>query len=65
MLWLSEVLLQNHEMTSFDELKEAVAKGATTGKMFFRMDVKPPFQDTPENWEDQLESAFTSGTDRR
>ncbi len=65
MLWLSEVLLQNHGMNSFDELKTAVSKGATTGEMFFRMDVKPPFQDTPENWEDQLESAFTSGTDRR
>jgi len=65
MLWLSEVLLRNHEMTSFDELKDAVSKGGSTGEMFFRMDVKPPFQDTPENWEDQLESAFTSGTDQR
>jgi len=65
MLWLSEVLLQNHAMTSFDELKLAVAKGATNGEMFFRMDVKPTFSDTPENWEDQLESSFTSGTDRR
>ena len=46
-------------------IKEAVSKGATTGEMFFRMDVKPPFQDTPENWEDQLESAFTSGTNQR
>ena len=62
MLWLSEVLLQNHEMVSFDELKDAVAKGASTGEMFFRMDVKPPFADTPENWEDQLEAAFTSGS---
>jgi len=60
MLWLSEVLLQNHEMTSFDELKEKVSEKAQ-GEMFFRMDVKPPFTDTPENWEDQLESAFTSG----
>jgi len=65
MLWLSEVLLQNHQMTSFEELKDAVAKGGTGGEMFFRMDVKPTFGDTPENWEDQLESAFTSGSDRR
>jgi len=60
MLWLSEVLLQNHEMTSFDELKVKIAEGAK-GEMFFRMDVKPPFFDTPENWEDVLESSFTSG----
>ena len=65
MLWLSEVLMQNHQMTTFDELKEAVSAGAAKGEMFFRMDVKPPFADTPENWEDQLESAFTSGGERR
>jgi hypothetical protein len=28
--------------------------------MFFRMDVKPPFQDTPMDWEDRLEAVFTS-----
>ncbi len=60
MLWLSEVLLKNHAMNSFDELKEKVSAGAQ-GEIFFQMDVKPPFSDTPENWEDQLESAFTSG----
>ena len=32
---------------------------AKSGGMFFRMDVKPPFPDTPANWEDRLESAFT------
>ena len=65
MLWLSEVLLQNHDMSSFEQLKKKVAEGATTGEMFFRMDVKPPFLDTPENWEDQLEAAFTSGQNQR
>lgn len=60
MLWLSEILLQEHELASFGELKNAVTQRAK-GEMFFRMDVKPPFSDTPENWEDQLESAFTSG----
>ena len=60
MLWLSEILLQEHALVSFAELKHSVAQRAK-GEMFFRMDVKPPFPDTPENWEDQLESAFTSG----
>ena len=60
MLWLSEILLQEHELVSFDQLKQSVVQRAK-GEMFFRMDVKPPFSDTPENWEDQLESAFTSG----
>lgn len=60
MLWLSEILLQEHELASFDGLKKVVAQRAK-GEMFFRMDVKPPFADTPANWEDQLEAAFTSG----
>jgi hypothetical protein len=60
MLWLSEILIQEHEMVSFEQLKQSVTQRAK-GEMFFRMDVKPPFADTPENWEDQLESAFTSG----
>jgi hypothetical protein len=64
MLNLSEVLLQGHDMTSFNELKEAVKLRASQGEMFFRFDVKPPFSDTPENWEDQLEAAFTSGQRR-
>lgn len=60
MLWLSEILLQHHEMQSFEELKVKLNERALQGEMFFRMDVRPPFQDTPENWEDILESVFTS-----
>lgn len=58
MLILSEILLQHHEMDSFQQLVEAVREGAKSER-FFRMDIKPPFSDTPENWEDILESAFS------
>lgn len=44
-------------MSSFNELVEAVREGAQNER-FLRMDIKPPFSDTPENWEDVLESAF-------
>ena len=60
MLWLSEVLLQNHDLASFDDLTRAVRERAAQGEMFFRMDVRPPFADTPEDWEERLEAAFTS-----
>ncbi len=60
MLWLSEVLLQHHELTSFTELVAVVRNGGDKGEMFFRMDVKPPFLDTPDNWEELLEASFTS-----
>ena len=60
MLWLSELLLQHHDLESFEDLSGAVAEKAREGEMFFRMDVKPPFADTPENWEEKLEASFTS-----
>jgi len=59
MLWLSELLLQNHDIESFERLLEKVVDKAQEGEMFMRMDVKPPFQDTPDNWEERLEAAFT------
>ena len=60
MLWLSEILIQNPEMKDFEELKDEIKKRAGAGELFFRMDVKPQFQDTPKDWEDKLEAAFTS-----
>jgi hypothetical protein len=64
MLWLSEVLLQEHELDSFEALKVAIGKRAEAGEMFFRMDVRPPFNDTPEDWEDRLEAVFSSAQGR-
>jgi len=58
MLWLSEILLQHPDLDSFERLIPLVQDGARTGEIFFRMDVKPPYQDTPQNWEDRLEAAF-------
>jgi hypothetical protein len=60
MLWLSEVLLQKHELESFEGLMEEVRERARGGEVFFRMDVRPPFPDTPEDWEDRLEAAFST-----
>ena len=59
---LSEILLEHHELESFEDLVEAVRRGARS-KRFFRMDIKPPFADTPGNWEDVLESAFNGVVD--
>jgi hypothetical protein len=58
MLHLSEILLQHHEVRSFQELIPLVREAARRER-FFRMDVKPPFADTPDNWEDVLEGAFS------
>ena len=58
MLYLSEILIQHHELQNFDELIALVKEQAHSGERFFRIDVRPPFPDTPENWEDRLEAAF-------
>ena len=41
-------------------VRMAIAERALAGEMFFRMDVRPPFPDTPEDWEDRLEAAFSA-----
>lgn len=61
MLWLSEMLLQQqNDMDCFADLVTAVQEKGRSGELFFRMDVRPPFQDTPDDWENRLEAAFSS-----
>lgn len=59
MLKLSDILISHKEIETFDELVSVIRDVARSGENFFRMDVKPPFPDTPENWEDRLEAAFS------
>ena len=65
MLWLSEIMLENFDLNTFEELKVKIREKAASGEMFFRMDVKPTYPDTPDNWEDRLEAVFTSALDQR
>lgn len=60
MLWLSEVMIQNPDLESFEDLKDVISRRAAEGERFFRMDIKPPFADTPADWEDRLEATFTA-----
>jgi hypothetical protein len=59
MLHLSEILMRHHELNSFEELVELVRKYAESGERFLSIDVRPPYPDTPENWDIVLEAAFT------
>jgi hypothetical protein len=58
MLYLSELLMQHHELEHFNGLVALVKQQRQPEIRFFRMDVRPPFQDTPDDWEDRLEAAF-------
>ncbi|MGV6852950.1 MAG: sulfur relay protein DsrC [bacterium] len=59
MIWLSELLIEHHELETFAQLIALIKKEAAAGAMQFNADVKPPFPDTPDNWQDRLEMAFS------
>ena len=62
MLHVSDILIERHDLESFADRRRG--QDPRPGERFLRIDVKPPFADTPENWEDVLESAFTSAAGR-
>ena len=64
MLVLSEVLIQNHNLESYADLVTYIQERAKEGEMFIDIDIKPPYSDTPEDWENDLEAKFTSPTTR-
>ena len=59
MLYLSTLLIQEKNVESFDELLEVIKIRAKSGERFIRLDLKPPYPDTPKDWEERVESAFT------
>jgi len=62
MLYVSQLLLEYRDISTFKELVEVV-KLRAKDERFFRMDLKPPYPDTPDNWEMVLEGAFSGVLD--
>ena len=60
MLYLISILIDEKDIETFDELLDVIKVRAKDGEIFIKIDLKPPFPDTPENWEDKIESAFSS-----
>lgn len=58
MVSVSELLIARKDVESFDQLVELMREAARHGERFLKLDIKPPYPDTPEDWQDQLESAF-------
>jgi len=59
MFHLSDILQQEHEMATFEDLLEILRNRARSGEVHMNIDVRPPFQDTPKDWENRCEVAFT------
>jgi len=60
MLYLSQILIANQEVETFEDLQMVIKEAARQGEMFLRFDVKPPYPDTPTDWEERLEATFSS-----
>lgn len=58
MIYLSEVLIQNPGLESFDQLLQVIDQKAQQGEIHLKIDIKPSYPDTPSNWEDRVEGAF-------
>lgn len=46
-------------MESFEDLLEILRNKARSGEIHMNIDVRPPFQDTPKDWENRCEVVFT------
>ena len=58
MIYLSELLIQNPQLESFEDLLQVIGEQAQRGEIHLKVDVKPNYPDTPANWEDRVEGAF-------
>lgn len=58
MIYLSELLIQNPGLESFDQLVREIGRQAQLGEIHLKIDIKPNYPDTPSNWEDKVEGAF-------
>ncbi|MDP6342532.1 MAG: sulfur relay protein DsrC [Alphaproteobacteria bacterium] len=63
LLRLSEFMIGNPQVTSFQDLLVVLGDNKTHGATLLEMDLKPDYPDTPRNWETLVESAFTWGVD--
>ena len=58
---LSEFIIRNPEIMNFTDLLSAVGRHGKEGATMLKIDIKPDYRDTPRNWENQIEIAFTWG----
>lgn len=59
MIELSEIIIQNPHIDTFQELLAAVRQRGQEGQVLMSFDIKPDYPDTPRNWQWALEAAFT------
>jgi len=58
MLHLSEIMIQNPQLESFGDLLEIIQE-CKGDAIHLKIDIKPNYPDTPADWEDKVEGAFS------
>ena len=58
---LSDIIIQNPQINSFEQLLEAVRNMTSDDMLYLNFDVKPDYRDTPRNWQWKMEAAFGAG----
>jgi hypothetical protein len=58
MQYLSEIMIQNPQLDSFADLLEIIQQRKVEA-IHLKIDIKPNYPDTPADWEDKVEGAFS------
>lgn len=58
---LSDLIIYNPQVNTFEGLLRLVATAAKDGARFITYDVKPDFGDTPKKWQTEIERVFNMG----
>ena len=58
MLYLSEIMIQNPQLDSFVDLLVIIQQRKVEA-IHLKIDIKPNYPDTPADWEDKVEGAFS------
>jgi hypothetical protein len=59
MIYTSQVLKMHPELKNFSQFKKIVQALGEQGEILIEMDQKPPYPDTPDNWDMELEYVFS------
>jgi len=62
LLRLSDFMIRNPQVVTFQGLLEVIGQQEQHRAVLLEIDLKPEYPDTPKNWAEQVEMAFTWGT---
>lgn len=59
MIQLSQIMIESYQIENFPDLLAEVRKRGQEGQVLLEIDLKPEYGDTPRDWYNQVETAFS------